>query len=96
MSFAPTIGCRGIKCTADINGQCPKQLKAPGGCNNPCTVFRTDKYCCNSGRCGPTALSKFFKKRCPNAYSYPKDDPTIELCFAHVKARQIYLTSSEH
>ncbi|KAI3835474.1 hypothetical protein MKX03_034564, partial [Papaver bracteatum] len=69
MSFTPTSGCRGIKCTADINGQCPKQLKAPGGCNNPCTVFRTDKYCYNSGSCGPTALSKYFKKRCPNAYS---------------------------
>ncbi|XP_026398757.1 thaumatin-like protein [Papaver somniferum] len=76
MSFTPTSGCRGIKCTADINGQFLKQLKAPGGCNNPCTVLRTDKYCCNSGSCGPTALSKFFKKRCSNAYSYPKDDPT--------------------
>ncbi|KAL3727618.1 hypothetical protein ACJRO7_032371 [Eucalyptus globulus] len=70
-------GCtRGIKCTADINGQCPTQLKAPGGCNNPCTVFKTDQYCCNSGSCGPTNFSKFFKDRCPDAYSYPKDDQT--------------------
>ncbi|ONI06991.1 hypothetical protein PRUPE_5G093500 [Prunus persica] len=36
----------------------------------------TDKYCCNSGSCGPTDLSRFFKDRCPSAYSYPKDDPT--------------------
>ncbi|KAG9145051.1 hypothetical protein Leryth_018341 [Lithospermum erythrorhizon] len=70
-------GCtRSIKCTADINGQCPNQLKTLGGCNNPCTVFKTDNYCCNSGNCGPTDYSRFFKTRCPDAYSYPKDDPT--------------------
>ncbi|PIN14171.1 hypothetical protein CDL12_13201 [Handroanthus impetiginosus] len=66
----------GISCTADINGRCPDPLRAPGGCNNPCTVFKTDEYCCNSGNCGPTEYSKFFKQRCPDAYSYPKDDQT--------------------
>lgn len=78
MEFSPTSnGCsRGIKCTADINGQCPNQLKTAGGCNNPCTVFKTDEYCCNSGKCGPTNFSKFFKDRCKDAYSYPKDDQT--------------------
>ncbi|XP_054813049.1 protein P21-like [Prosopis cineraria] len=78
MDFSPTSnGCtRGIWCTADIKGQCPNQLKAPGGCNNACTVFKTDQYCCNSGSCGPTDYSRFFKKRCPDAYSYPKDDAT--------------------
>ncbi|PSS09557.1 Thaumatin-like protein, partial [Actinidia chinensis var. chinensis] len=78
MEFSPTSdGCtRGIKCTADINGQCPNELRAPGGCNNPCTVFKTDEYCCNSGNCGPTGFSRFFKDRCPDAYSYPKDDQT--------------------
>lgn len=78
MELSPTSnGCtRRIKCTADINGQCPRELKAPGGCNNPCTVFKTDQYCCNSGKCAPTNYSKFFKDRCPDAYSYPMDDPT--------------------
>ncbi|KAF3451222.1 hypothetical protein FNV43_RR07315 [Rhamnella rubrinervis] len=78
MEFSPTSnGCtRVIRCTADINGQCPNELKAPGGCNNPCTVFKTDQYCCNSGSCEPTDYSKFFKSRCPDAYSYPKDDQT--------------------
>ncbi|KAL0331267.1 UNVERIFIED_CONTAM: Thaumatin-like protein [Sesamum angustifolium] len=54
MEFSPNSGgcSRGIRCTADINGQCPAQLRAPGGCNNPCTVFKTDKYCCNSGAVG--------------------------------------------
>ncbi|KAI3468769.1 hypothetical protein Pfo_025432 [Paulownia fortunei] len=67
MEFSPNSGSctRGIRCTADINGQCPNQLRAPGGCNNPCTVFKTDQYCCNSGSCGPTDYS-----------SYPKDDQT--------------------
>lgn len=78
MDFSPLSGirCRGIRCAADITGQCPNELKAPGGCNNPCTVFKTDQYCCNSGKCVPTNFSKFFKQRCPNAYSYPKDDQT--------------------
>ncbi|KAG6619704.1 hypothetical protein I3842_Q086500 [Carya illinoinensis] len=78
MEFSLTSnGCtRGIRCTADINGQCPNELKAPGGCNNPCTVFKTDQYCCNSGSCGPTDFSRFFKDRCPDAYSYLKDDQT--------------------
>ncbi|OWM87994.1 hypothetical protein CDL15_Pgr000411 [Punica granatum] len=76
MDFSPTCnGCtRGIKCTANINGQCPSQLSAPGGCNNPCTVLKTDQYCCNSGRCAATDFSRFFKSQCPDAYSYLKDD----------------------
>ena len=79
MDFSPTSnGCtKGITCTADINGQCPAELKTPSGyCNNPCTVFKTDEYCCNSGNCGPTTFSEFFKNLCPDAYSYPKDDAT--------------------
>ncbi|CAN4077750.1 unnamed protein product [Withania somnifera] len=78
LEFSPTSdGCtRGIRCTADINGQCPNELRADGGCNNPCTVFKTDEYCCNSGNCSPTNFSKYFKERCPDAYSYPKDDQT--------------------
>ncbi|XP_024173799.1 thaumatin-like protein 1 [Rosa chinensis] len=79
MDFSPTTGrCRGIRCTADINGQCPRELRVPSGCNNPCTVFKTNEYCCTNGQgsCGPTNFSKFFKTRCPDAYSYPQDDPT--------------------
>nr|ACV83333.1 pathogenesis-related protein 5 [Panax ginseng] len=78
IEFSPNSGgcARVIRCTADINGQCPDVLRAPGGCNNPCTVFKTDQYCCNSSNCGPTNFSKFFKVRCPNAYSFPRDDQT--------------------
>ncbi|XP_047330695.1 osmotin-like protein TPM-1 [Impatiens glandulifera] len=80
MEFAPTRTgpgkCHPISCTANIIGECPNQLRTPGGCNNPCTVFKTPQYCCTNGPCGPTDLSRFFKQRCPNAYSYPQDDPT--------------------
>ncbi|XP_028764636.1 protein P21-like [Neltuma alba] len=77
MEFSPTSNrCRGIRCAADINRQCLNELRAPGGCNNACTVFKTDQYCCNSGNCGPTNYSRFFKDKCPDAYSYPKDDAT--------------------
>ncbi len=77
MDFTGT-GCRSIRCSADINGQCPNELRAPGGCNNPCTVFQTNEYCCTNGpgSCGPTNFSRFFKDRCPTSYSYPQDDPT--------------------
>nr|BBD96211.1 thaumatin like protein [Nepenthes alata] len=77
MEFGPTGGkCKSIRCTSDIKGQCPRALHAPDGCNNPCTVFKTDEYCCTGGKCGPTDYSRFFKTRCPDAYSYPQDDPT--------------------
>ncbi|GKD00522.1 P21-like protein, partial [Tanacetum coccineum] len=45
MEFSPNSGgcTRGVVCTADINGQCPNELRASGGCNNPCTVNITTK-----------------------------------------------------
>ncbi|PSR91508.1 Osmotin-like protein [Actinidia chinensis var. chinensis] len=80
MDFRPTRSpsgkCRPISCTADINGQCPNPLRTRGGCHNPCTVFKTQEYCCTQGPCGPTNYSRFFKERCRDAYSYPQDDPT--------------------
>ncbi|XP_057514002.1 protein P21-like [Actinidia eriantha] len=80
MEFTPTYiqsdKCRNILCVADINGQCPGPLRAPHGCNNPCTVFKTQEYCCTQGPCSPTGYSRFFKDRCYDAYSYPQDDPT--------------------
>ncbi|KAJ0105988.1 hypothetical protein Patl1_18719 [Pistacia atlantica] len=51
-------GCnRVIKCTTDIIGQCPNELKVSGGCNKPCPVFKTEEHCCNFGNCGPTTYS---------------------------------------
>ncbi|MFZ8393370.1 thaumatin family protein, partial [Staphylococcus aureus] len=80
MDFSPTTNlggkCKQLLCTADINGQCPNPMRVAGGCNNPCTTFKTPQYCCTNGPCGPTGYSRFFKERCPDAYSYPQDDPT--------------------
>ncbi|PKU61292.1 protein P21-like [Dendrobium catenatum] len=79
INFSPATAsgsCQGQQCAADFVRQCPAALKAPGGCNNPCTVFKTDEYCCYSGSCVPTDYSRFFKNLCPDAYSFPKDDQT--------------------
>ncbi|XP_044485585.1 thaumatin-like protein [Mangifera indica] len=74
-------GCnRVIKCVGDIIGQCPNELRVPGGCNGACPVFKTDQYCCNSGKCEPTNYSRYFKAKCPDAYSYPKDDTSTFSC----------------
>ncbi|KAL6847762.1 hypothetical protein ACP4OV_021890 [Aristida adscensionis] len=74
-------GCsRGPRCPANITAQCPRELKALGGCNNACTVFKQDEYCCTGASstrsCNPSNYSAFFKQMCPDVYSYPNDDPT--------------------
>ncbi|XP_037422536.1 alpha-amylase/trypsin inhibitor-like [Triticum dicoccoides] len=84
MSFVPapgTSGCPkgGPRCPRVITPQCPNELRAAGGCNNACTVFKEDRYCCTgsaANNCGPTDYSRFFKGQCSDAYSYPKDDAT--------------------
>nr|AGX15390.1 osmotin like-protein 1 [Ocimum basilicum] len=79
MEMTPTAnGCtRSVKCAAeDIVANCPSQLKVDGGCQNPCTVFKTTEYCCHAGKCRPTDMSRFFKSRCRDAFTYPQDDPT--------------------
>ncbi|CAI9784540.1 unnamed protein product [Fraxinus pennsylvanica] len=83
ISMTPTSnGCnKSVGCTRDITAQCPNELKTPGGCHNPCTVFKTNEYCCGVGRCQPTNFSRFFKIRCRDAFTYPQDDPTsISTC----------------
>lgn len=79
MDISPmNSACRKSSCTGDINGQCPKELRVPGGCNNPCTVFKTEEYCCfkGPGTCIPTTYSRFFIVKCPDAYSFPQDGPS--------------------
>ncbi|KAJ4950182.1 hypothetical protein NE237_027014 [Protea cynaroides] len=97
MDFSPTSSnsCKDIRCTADINGECPQKLKTSGGCNNPCTVYKTDEYCCNSGSCNATDYSRFFKQRCPDAYSYPKDDATSTFtCATGTNYRVVFCPST--
>ncbi|KAH9624096.1 hypothetical protein KSS87_018310 [Heliosperma pusillum] len=56
------------------------------GCRSPCELFSTDKYCCNNvdqhccsnvtdcQRSDFSLSSLIFKKPCPRAYSYARDD----------------------
>ncbi|KAE8796296.1 Zeamatin [Hordeum vulgare] len=60
---------RGPSCAANITSQCPRELKAPGGCNNACTRSA-------SSNCNYTNYSAFFKQMCPDAYSKPDDTAT--------------------
>lgn len=72
MDYSPISGgCRGIRCSTDINGQCPNLLRDPGGCN-PCTVLKADRYCWNSGTCRPTEYSGFYKQRCLDVIATPR------------------------
>ncbi|KAL8106764.1 hypothetical protein AgCh_023509 [Apium graveolens] len=84
MEFGPTtdVGgeCKLSSCTADIIGQCPDPLKFPGGCNNPCTVYKTNEYCCYQEPCNPTDYSRFFKERCPASLSYKADQTANYSC----------------
>ncbi|XP_006643673.1 PR5-like receptor kinase [Oryza brachyantha] len=69
---------KGPHCQANVTAQCPDELKAPGGCNSACNVFRQDKYCCTgsgsgNGTCEPTTYSLSFVRMCPDAYSYSRD-----------------------
>ncbi|KAL7167458.1 hypothetical protein ACSBR2_038005 [Camellia fascicularis] len=76
-----TAVCKSARCAANIVGECPTELQTPDGCNNPCTVFKTNEYCCTDGpgTRGPTRFSKFFKDRCPDAYSNP-DSTSLFTC----------------
>ncbi|XBI15436.1 hypothetical protein VPH35_057854 [Triticum aestivum] len=76
MDFLPVpvqgkSGCsKGPRCAANITSQCPRELKAPGGCNNPC--IRSAE-----SNCSYTINSVFFKRLCPDAYSNPNDFSTF-------------------
>ncbi|PHU30152.1 Thaumatin-like protein 1 [Capsicum chinense] len=79
--------CSHVKCSADINLKCPKELQVKSSdgkviaCKNACLAFNKPEYCCteefnNPSKCKPTKYSQYFKKACPNAYSYVYDDAT--------------------
>ncbi|XP_020183508.1 protein P21-like [Aegilops tauschii subsp. strangulata] len=79
MSFGPAGGgFHAISCAADINANCPSELKVDGGCVSACVKFGAPQYCCmpplTPSTCGPTDYSRFFKGHCPDAYSYAYDD----------------------
>ncbi|KAL1143767.1 hypothetical protein V6Z11_A11G182500, partial [Gossypium hirsutum] len=81
--------CNSTGCAADLNGDCPSELKVVNGsetvaCKSACTAFGAPQYCCETtDTCKPTSYSRFFKSRCPTAYSYTQDDANSTFsCFA--------------
>lgn len=53
------------------------------GCKSACVAFKTDQYCCRGKYQGaekcdfkkwPENYIKYFKEKCPNAFSYLYDD----------------------
>ncbi|XP_074580933.1 pathogenesis-related thaumatin-like protein 3.5 [Curcuma longa] len=79
--------CRYAGCVADVNEQCPAELRVAdaGGntvaCRSACEAFGAPEYCCTGAHgtpatCGPTRYSRLFKAACPSAYSYSYDDAT--------------------
>ncbi|XVE87439.1 hypothetical protein DITRI_Ditri18aG0117500 [Diplodiscus trichospermus] len=90
MMVTPRGGARGncssAGCAADLNGDCPLELKVVDGsdgvaCKSACDAFGDPQYCCSGAyatpnTCKPSSYSEFFKTACPTAYSYAYDDGT--------------------
>jgi hypothetical protein len=68
---------------------CPNELQVKNSagqtvaCRSSCNKFGTDEYCCagqfnNPNICNPSKWevnsASYFKRNCPNAYSYAYDD----------------------
>lgn len=80
--------CKSTACGYEINNDCPQELRLYGsggviGCKSACLAFNTDEYCCRGAHNRPETCKssnwpvdypKFFKDRCPDAYSYAYDD----------------------
>ncbi|GII59486.1 hypothetical protein Pth03_78750 [Planotetraspora thailandica] len=85
-------GCYKGGCTKAVSCPSKMQLMVGGqavGCNNPCTAFGGDTYCCRGKWAGrencipskwPTDFTQVFKKAAPYAYSYAFDDSATMAC----------------
>ncbi|XP_054155339.1 uncharacterized protein LOC128953843 [Oppia nitens] len=80
--------CGVAGCNADLLTTCPSELtvKSDGrtvACLSACAKYKTDEYCCSGKHSTPETCKStdwpinypaFFKKYCPEAYSYAYDD----------------------
>ncbi|KAL6123577.1 hypothetical protein ACLB2K_076098 [Fragaria x ananassa] len=81
---AGSNNCSSSGCSADLNGDCPKELRVARegsqgtvACMTPCMAFNNSRFCCTyraSDTCDGTVYSDYFKQRCPQAYTYSYDD----------------------
>nr|XP_011469906.1 PREDICTED: thaumatin-like protein 1b isoform X2 [Fragaria vesca subsp. vesca] len=77
--------CISSGCSADLNGDCPKELRVARegsqgtvACMTPCTAFNNSRFCCTGeystpASCSGTVYTDYFKQRCPKAYTYAFD-----------------------
>lgn len=80
--------CKRSACLRHLNDECPNDLRQNTqhgtiACHSACNKFNTDQYCCRNAHNRPETCKssdwhvnypKFFKDRCPDAYSYAYDD----------------------
>ncbi|GJM96092.1 hypothetical protein PR202_ga12901 [Eleusine coracana subsp. coracana] len=78
MSFLPTGGAKcsrgGPSCPVqEITFDCPSEQRQKAGCSNPCDG--------KGSNCGPNNGTQYFKQRCPQTITYPRDTKnTIYTC----------------
>jgi hypothetical protein len=84
--------CTSAYCVVDLNDGCPEGLQVLDGdkvvaCKSSCLEYGTDEACClgefnDLELCKNSTSAEYFKRNCPNAYSYPYDDGTSTFsCF---------------
>ncbi|XP_056643862.1 uncharacterized protein LOC130449844 [Diorhabda sublineata] len=80
--------CKKSSCGKYLNDECPEKLKLNTdkgvvACKSACLAFNSDQYCCRGAYGTPETCKssswpqdypKYFKDRCPDAYSYAYDD----------------------
>jgi hypothetical protein len=83
--------CQTAGCTVNLLPNCPDELRVTNSagqtvaCRSSCNKFGTDEYCCAGAHNTPSTCNPdtwavnsaaYFKRNCPNAYSYAYDDPS--------------------
>jgi hypothetical protein len=83
---AKKYDCTAPVCKHNFLGNCPESLREIKNgrtiaCLSACSRFQTDEYCCPNGSafgseklCKASSHAHFFKRKCPDAYSYAFDD----------------------
>lgn len=86
--IAPSAkSCETLRCSFDMK-LCPGELleTSMGPCLSACSKYTSPEFCCTGAHntpdtCPANEWSLYFKKLCPDAYTYAYDDPTsIRVC----------------
>ncbi|XP_078179623.1 pathogenesis-related thaumatin superfamily protein [Carex rostrata] len=92
LSVTPHEGrgqCPVLACRTNLIATCPDvlQVRAPAGnqvvgCKSGCAAFNTDELCCRNKynsphTCRSSQYSEFFKRECPQAFTFAHDSPSL-------------------